>query len=306
MNPSGFVTSRDGLELAWRSWPADRPRGALVIVHGLAEHGMRYAETAGVLSDAGWSVYSVDLRSHGLSPDPPRSERVHVDRFGDFVDDVEAMVALARERHPGQPVFLLGHSMGGLVSLTYLLARPEKVQGAIISSPALGTHPDFQPPAVLRALVGVISALMPRKTFPSELDTQAVCRDSAVVEAYENDPLVTDRVSARCYTELVKAMQAAHRDAGSLARPVLLMQSGDDRLVDPAAPARWAAATPPGLVDLVTWPGFYHEMLNDPDRGQVWQKILDWLGSVLDVVDVDLAGETPLEKRPGHSGGKDQ
>lgn len=306
MNPSGFVRSEDGLELAWRSWPADRPRGALVVVHGLAEHGMRYAETASVLCDAGWSVYSVDLRSHGLSPDPPGATRVHVNRFEDFVDDVDALVGLVRDRHPSQPVFLLGHSMGGLISLTYLLARPDRVQGAILSSPALGTHPDFQPPAILKVLVGIISRLAPRKTFPSELDTKAVCRDPAVVEAYENDPLVTDRVSARCYTELLRAMDAVNDRAGSLQRPLLLMQSGDDRLVDPAAPERWARNAPPELVEFVTWPGFYHEMLNDPDRGQVWQKILDWLDSVLDVVDVDLTGESPLEERPGHAGRENQ
>ena len=73
MIPSGFVKSSDGLELAWRAWPAQHPKGVIVIVHGLAEHGMRYAETASVLADAGWSIYSVDLRAHGLSPDVPGS-----------------------------------------------------------------------------------------------------------------------------------------------------------------------------------------------------------------------------------------
>ena len=236
MNPNGFVTTSDGLELAWRAWPAKKPRGAVIIVHGLAEHGMRYAETAHVLADAGWSAYSVDLRAHGLSPDVPGSKRVHVDRFSDFLEDVDALVGLARERHPNQPLFILGHSMGGLISLAYTLSRPQRISGAIISSPGLGIHPDSQPPALLKALVGLVSTLAPRKLFPSDLDTKAVCRDPQVVADYEADPLVTDSVSARWYSGFIKTMKTVYENAPNLERPVLLMQSGADRLVDPQAP----------------------------------------------------------------------
>ena len=147
--------------------------------------------------------------------------------------------------------------------------------------------------------------MIPRKLVPTELETKSVCRDPKVVLDYINDPLVTDKVSARWYAEIMKAIKAAYVNASGLQLPVLLMQSGADRLVDPGGPARWAEKAPPGKVELVVWPDFFHEMYNDPDRGQVWQKTLNWLDSVLDVVDVDLPREPALDVRPGHAHSKD-
>jgi len=167
--------------------------------------------------------------------------------------------------------------MGGLITISYVLQSSEPVSGAIISSPALGTHPDFKPPAVLRLLVSVLDRLAPRIRFPSDLDTSAVSRDPAVVQAYLDDPLVSQKVSARWYAEILRTIRRAHADAHALSVPLLLMQSGADRLVDPAAPARWADAAPPGLVELVTWQGFYHEMFNEPERHQVRLRTLEWL-----------------------------
>jgi len=275
----GRVRTSDQLDLAWRCWAPETPRGVVIIVHGLAEHGGRYHDTAGILSTNGWAIYACDLRAHGLSADPPGAGRVHVDRFPDYFRDVEAMAQLARNRHPGLPVFVLGHSMGGLIAISYALEKPETLAGVIISSPALGTHPQFQPPFFLKILVGILSRLAPRLLVDSNLDTHAICRDPEVVKAYIDDPLVSHKVSTRWYSEITKAMKQAFSNAGSLRIPMLLMQSGSDRLVDPAAPARWARAAPSGLVELVIWEGLYHEMLNEPEKDQVREKLLDWLNS---------------------------
>jgi lysophospholipase len=168
--------------------------------------------------------------------------------------------------------------MGGLIAIRYALERPAGLAGAIISSPALGTHPDFQPPWLLKLLVGILSRLAPKLLFKSDLGTNAISRDPAVVKAYEDDPLVSQKVSARWYAEMMKAMKIAHREAPSLHVPMLLMQSGADQLVDPAAPGRWAAAAPGGLVEEVTWDGLYHEMFNEPEKDRVRARVLDWLG----------------------------
>jgi len=276
---NGRVRTDDQLDLVWQSWVPATPRGVVVIIHGLAEHGGRYAKTAGFLSGNGWAVYTCDLRSHGLSPDLPKAGRVHVGRFTDYFHDVDAVTNLARQQHPGLPLYILGHSMGGLISISYVLEKPQGLAGAIISSPALGTHPDFKPPVFLKMMVGILSVLAPRVLVDSELDTQAISRDPAVVKAYLDDPLVSQKISARWYRELLKTMKKAHRNAGSLAIPMLLMQSGEDRLVDPAAPARWAEAAPGGLVELVNWEGLYHEMLNEPEQDLVRARILEWLNA---------------------------
>lgn len=273
----GRVPTLDGLELSWQAWLPPAPRGVIAVIHGLAEHGGRYRETAEALSAAGWAVYAVDLRAHGLSPNPPKAGRVHVNRFDDYFQDVDALTELTRKNHPNLPVFLLGHSMGGLICIRYALERPAGLAGAIISSPALGVHPEFKPPLILRLLVRLLSRLAPRLRVPSDLDTNAISRDPDVIKAYIEDPLVSQKVSARWYSEMLKAMTRAHEGAGKLALPMLLMQSGADRLVDPDAPRRWQENAPAHRVELVVWDGLYHEMLNEPEKQQVRARILDWL-----------------------------
>ncbi len=272
-----MVKTSDGLELFTQSWIPASPVGLIVLVHGLAEHGGRYAATAKYLAGTGWAVYACDLRSHGLSPDGHRPGRVHVDRFDDYSRDVSALLELATERHPGLPRTILGHSMGGLIALTYAIEHPDSLDGAVISSPALGAHPDFQPPLALKLVVKILSRLAPHTLFKSGLDSNAISRDPNVVQAYLSDPLVSEKVSARWYATMMKAMAGAQQKAASLRIPVLLMQSGDDMLVDPAAPGRWADAAPNELVELVVWDGFYHEMLNEPEKDRVRTRIVAWL-----------------------------
>lgn len=273
----GQCRTRDDLSLNWRAWVPERPLGVVVVVHGLAEHGGRYRQTAEAFAERGWAVYAGDLRGHGLSQDIPRAGRVHVDRFTDYFHDVDALTSLAQSNHPDVPLFLLGHSMGGLISISYVLQGDQRLAGAVISSPALGTHPDFSPPLLLRLLVKLLDRVAPRMRFPSDLDTAAISRDPLVVQDYVDDPLVSDKVSARWYAETLRAMERAHQNAGTLSIPLLLMQSGDDRLVDPAAPARWASGAPEGLVELVSWDGLFHEMFNEPEKEKIRSRTLDWL-----------------------------
>jgi lysophospholipase len=252
----------------------------MTIVHGLAEHSGRYRATAEAFCSSGWAVYAVDLRAHGLSADPAGAGRVHVDRFEDYFLDVDAINQLARGDHPGLPHILLGHSLGGLISIRYALERPDGLCGVVISSPALGVHPHAQPSRLLKWLVGALSRLAPRLRIASDLDTRAISRDAEVVRAYLDDPLVSEKVSTRWYAELLRSMASAHDRAPSLRLPMLLMQSGADRLVDPDAPARWRDAAPQGLVELVVWDGLYHEMFNEPEKKAVRDRVMAWLGSV--------------------------
>ncbi|MBT8047987.1 MAG: alpha/beta hydrolase [Xanthomonadales bacterium] len=271
------VQTADQLDLVCQSWVCPSPRGVIVIVHGLAEHSGRYHETAEYFCANNWSVFACDLRAHGHSPNPPKAGRVHVRRFTDYFMDVDAVTEWARNRHPELPLFLLGHSMGGLISISHALEKPRGLAGVVISSPALGTHPEFKPPLMLKILVGILSRIAPRVLVDSELDTQAISRDPEVVKAYLDDPLVSQKISVRWYSELLKTMKKVNRNAGTLQVPMLLMQSGSDCLVDPEAPGRWARAAPAEKVELVVWDGLYHEMFNEPEKDLVRRRVLEWL-----------------------------
>jgi len=273
----GILQTGDGVRLAWQTWTPTNPRAVIVLVHGMAEYSSRYRETACYLAAEGIAIITGDLRGHGLSEDGSHPGRVHVDQFTDYFHDVEALLRHAEERHKGLPLFILGHSMGGLISLSYSLERPQKLNGAIISSPALGSHPDIRPPLLLQWLVNAFSRLTPRLKFNSNLDNNALCRDPLVVKACNEDPLISHTVSARWFVELLAAMKRAHTGASGLRIPMLLMQSGADRVVDPTATIKWADAAPPSEVELVVWDGLYHEMFNEPEKEQVREKVLLWL-----------------------------
>jgi len=277
MNDNNKLKTHDGIELYWRSWQADSPTGVIVLVHGLADHSGRFEEIGQFLASGGWTVYACDLRGHGLSSDGHQAGRVHVDHFSDYANDLSAMISLAKQHHPDLPVIILGHSMGGLISLTYALNHPQELDGVVLSSPTLGAHADAQPPAVLNLLVRMLVHIKPRLLFPSDLNTDSISRDADVVRAYIDDPLVSEKVSARWYVEITKAIDDIQGRAAELKIPTLLMQSGDDRLVDPQAASNWAKEAPKDLLKLVVWDGFFHEMFNEPEKEKVYACVLEWL-----------------------------
>lgn len=269
----GTVLTRDGLRLFWRGWLPAGPRAVLVIVHGLAEHSGRYGPTAAYFSERGFAVFAFDHRGHGQSP----GRRGHVGSFGEFRWDLAAMLAEARARVPGAPVFLLGHSQGGLVVLDHVLDDPRGLAGAVVTSPLLGVHPAQRAPAWLALLARALSVVWPTVPFPNRIDPACLSRDTAVGAAYMADPLVSHAVSPRWFTSVNKAMARVHEAAPRLTLPTLLLAAGEDRIVDAERSAQFAARAPKTLVEFVRWEGLRHEMLNEPEREQVWGRVESWL-----------------------------
>ena len=275
LQQNGKLTTSDGLELAWRCWPAEKATGVIVLIHGLADHGLRFSETGQYFARHGWAVYACDLRGHGDSSDGHRPGRVHIDRFSDYGRDVQAMLALTRQRHPGLPHVILGHSMGGLVALSYVLEHPDEFDGLVLSSPALGAHPDLKPAVLVQWLARGLEKIRPRVLFPSGIDSSWLSRDPQVVKDYTNDPLVSDKVSARFFLEISAAMEGIQGRAPELKTPTLLMQAGHDHLIDSKAVIQWAVAAPSGFLKLVVWDELYHEIFNEPEKVQVRSCVLD-------------------------------
>ncbi len=272
------LQTSDGLRLFLARWRPERPRGVLVLVHGLAEHSGRYRHVAEWFADRDFAVDVPEYRGHGRSP----GLAVHVQRFDEYVADVRAARARAASDHPSLATVLVGHSQGGLIALRSALLEPAGLTGLILSSPLLGAHPSVKPGRLLAAAAQVLSMVAPRLRLPNHVDPALLSRDRAVGAAYAADPLVSHRVSARWYTELLAAIADTHTRAPQLAVPTLVMVSGADRIVDPDATARWVAAARPGLVEHVCWEGFFHEMFNEVERQTVFERMDAWLAGRVD------------------------
>jgi len=192
-NELEFLTT-DGIALFGRSWlPEGSPRALVCIVHGLGEHSGRYDHLAADLVTAGFAVVAPDQRGHGRSG----GLRGHVDGFATFVTDLTGFIeAQQAEFGTELPLFLLGHSMGGLITvLTLQDAQTPTFAGAIISNPCLGVS--VQAPAIKVAVAKLLGKLLPKLRLDNELTVQDICRDPEVVAAYEADPLVHSKISTR-------------------------------------------------------------------------------------------------------------
>jgi alpha-beta hydrolase superfamily lysophospholipase len=261
----------DGLGLYGQAWMPPRARAVIALVHGIAEHAGRYAFLAERANRREFGVVAVDLRGHGRSP----GERSYVERFDDYLLDVDALLTKAQELAAGGPVFLMGHSMGGAIALRWLTQRDRPVAGVVLSSAALKIGGDV--PRLLVALAPLLSRWLPHLRG-TRLDPALISRDPAQVAAYVNDPLVSLKAPpARTGAELLKVMAANRAAASGVTHAAYLFHGEADRLTDPAGSREIFELWGGPDRSLRLWPGSRHETLNDFDREAVASELLDWL-----------------------------
>lgn len=270
-NHSFELRTADGVTLAGQAWLPPDFCAVIAVVHGIAEHSGRYAFLAERANQQGLGVVSVDLRGHGRSP----GERSYVERFDDYLLDVDALLARASQLAAGRPLFLMGHSMGGAIALRWMALRGQLLAGLILSSAALKIGGDV--PRLLVALAPLLSRWLPRLRG-TRIDPATISRDAAAVAAYVGDPLVSLKAPpARTGAELLQAMVTNRAAVASLTLPVYLFHGTGDRLTDPAGSREihdlWGGADR----TLRLWPGSRHETLNDLDREAVAAELLQWV-----------------------------
>jgi alpha-beta hydrolase superfamily lysophospholipase len=272
-DPSSLAfQSNDGLSLFGRVWlPGDAPIASLALVHGLGEHSGRYDHVANFFRQRNYAVFAVDLRGHGRSAGP----RGHIEQFQDYLDDVKTLVTYIQDQSADVPLFLLGHSMGGLIALAYALTYPDDITTVIVSSPALRSRVEVPPWKA--ALAAVMSTLSPTIAMANGLDPFTLSQDETVVKAYQADPLVHDRVTARWFSEFTKAGEWAMAEANRLAVPTLILQGGADQIVDPAGSREFFDRI--GLEDkyYIEYEPLYHEIFNEPEHLSVLGDVEAWL-----------------------------
>ncbi|MBN1439757.1 MAG: lysophospholipase [Anaerolineales bacterium] len=265
-----------GIEIYHQAWlPEGEAKAALLIVHGLGEHGGRYGNVVNRFVPLGFAAYALDHIGHGKSG----GRREYVERFDDYTDTLAIYHRIVQARQPGLPVFLLGHSMGGLIAVYYLLEHQEYFRGAVIFAPAIRV-PGRVSPAVIAA--GKVLAVLAPTAEILPLDPRAVSRDPHVVEAYIRDPLVHHRkTSARLAAEILKTILAIENKLGKISLPLIALQGTADKLAHPDSARMLYDRAGSADKTLKLYEGLYHETHNEPEREKVLDDVQAWLAARL-------------------------
>lgn len=270
---------KDGVDLFAQSWRPAAPRGAIVLVHGLKDHGTRYAELAQRLAADGLAVHALDLRGHGRSA----GERAFAADLGEYVADLAIYVERVRASNPGAPLLLFGHSMGGAIATTYTLEHP--VDGLILSAAALQLGPEVSPGLV--KLTRKLGRKHPHWRV-LKLKPKYFSRDPAVVADVNGaDPQVdTRKIPASTAAGLIAAIDRIQADMEKLTVPVLILHGEDDRITPPDGSRNLHRRAGARDKQLVIVPGAYHDLLHEPDHAAV-------LAAIDAFVAARLAASTP-------------
>ena len=271
----GWTMGGEGTKLAWRLWAAPDPRATLLLVHGLGEHSGRYGPLAEVLAAEGISVFSFDLRGHGLSEGP----RGDVSAFPRYLEDLLVMEELLTGEVPGPlPRFLLGHSLGGLIALHRLQRLGEGYRGAVFSAPWL----QVAQPRWLRRLGRIFGWLFPRIPVSGGIGPDRLTRDPEMAEAWRRDQLIHTRVTGGLFREAERVQEELLESGLFPTIPLLFLLPDADRVVDTRATLEFAHGIVGRGVDIEILEGRRHEPFNDLGREEVFRHVAGWLARLLD------------------------
>ena len=268
----GSFTAFDGLTL-YRQWwlPDGDPKGVVMLVHGLGEHSGRYGHVAGRLIGAGYAVHALDHRGHGRSD----GKRVFVTSYDEFMADMIQFRGLIETEHPGVPLFVLGHSMGGNIAMGHVLDHQDGLAGMVLSGPALQVGEDLTPAKI--KIFSLVAKVAPGFR-PEGLSADAISRDQAVVDAYRADPLVyTGKISAGLGAALIGAMQSFPDRYADLTLPVLVLHGTDDRLASIEGSRALEAGAVNADLTAKYYDGLFHEVFNEPEQDDVLNDLVEWL-----------------------------
>lgn len=252
-----------------REWVSEESKANIVIIHGVGEHSGRYIETAQKLFELGFDIYTGDLTGHGLSD----GRRVFINSIRDYIENVDFFISRIKN---DKPIFLLGHSMGGLIVLFYMLFnKPSNIKGVIASSPYLKDKIKI---SALKYILGKVAAsIFPRLQIESGLKGEMVCRDKEIAEKYDADQLNCSKVTARWFVEVEKARNMLMQEQKGFAAPCLILQAGEDLAVDAKGVKQFYQEISSKDKEFVLYDDYYHEILNDPEKDKVIEKINTWL-----------------------------
>ncbi|MCC2680190.1 MAG: Lysophospholipase [Pseudobdellovibrio sp.] len=271
-NSIGRFKTDDGLKLFAQWWtPAPGPsKAAVIIVHGLKDHSRRYAETAQKLTQSNYSVYAFDLRGHGDS----EGQRVWVDSFDQYVNDLQTFYDLVQKKEPNKPIFIFGHSMGGAIVTLFSLRKSRPVAGLVLSGPALQLDVASITTGSTKYLV---SPLLPTLAV-LKLNEEDFSRDPKVVAEINNDPLIYHGAGpAKTAAELFKAVDTIRENMAKVETPFIALHGQQDKLTMYEGSADLFQISKAKGKALKLYQQAYHDLLHEPEKEKVYGDMLAWL-----------------------------
>lgn len=265
------ITTTDGLRLYVRRREANDARGEVVILHGFGEHSGRYGPLTLHLVNHSYTVTGYDHRGHGLSDGLPG----HIENFYEYEDDLHKIIDYVRARSHSQNLYLIAHSMGGLVALRYLAKKGGDLSGAVISAPLIAVG---VPVPAYKLIIARLSArFRPYLRLDNGINPANLSRDPEVGRAYVADPLVNRKVSARWFAEATRAMEEVKARAAQINTPLLVMHGTEDKLASVDATKQLFEKIGSKDKELGIYPGYYHELFNEPEKHQLYERVTVWL-----------------------------
>lgn len=283
---STTFSADDGLRLHLQAWlPDAEPTAALAVIHGYGDHGGRYRYLGEGMAARGHAVYVYDLRGHGQSA----GRRGHIRRFADYLADTRVFLDAVAETHPAATLFLLGHSLGGLIAAAHAETQPAGLGGLILSSPFLRLG--IPPTASKVYAARVFSLVRPAFNIGNTLQAADLSHERVVVDAYVTDPLVHHVATSRWAAEVLTAQKLVLARAPSIGLPLLLLYSDADAIADPMASRELFATV--GSADKTEhrYEGYYHELFNETGRAAVFADLEAWLAGHSPAAAVATVGE---------------
>jgi alpha-beta hydrolase superfamily lysophospholipase len=243
------------------------------MMHGHGEHIQRYNHWAELFNGSNIGFTGVDLPGHGRSD----GKRGHV-RDGALLNEmIDILINECNKTFYGMPVFLYGHSLGGVIVLDYMLKRNPKIKGAIVTAPTLRLA--FEPGKVKLMLAAIMKNILPGLIQPTGLPVEYLSHDREIVEKYVNDPLVHGKMSVSLFYAMMNASDYSLSHASELKVPLLLVHGGDDKICSPKGSIEFAGKT--GMAELKIWERSFHELHNEPFKKEVFDFIMNWINKKL-------------------------
>jgi len=269
------LTCSDGIQRDIHIWEPEKPKAVFITIHGLMDHGGAYLNPALFFKEHQLAMVAHDQHGHD------RKRMAHCPRFEVFLDDLELMIEWVKQHYSGLPVFIMGHSMGGLIATHYGLRRLEEdplIKGFIISSPYYMNA--VKVPWIMQKSAGILSIIIPRMSTPFKEFLPYVTHDQAIYERHlkdTEDQIKAPQVSVRLGNELLKAQRWIPGKISEWKHALMVIVAGDDRIADADKTRQLIGQINQNLVTELYYPENYHENFNELNRDEIFGEIVKWV-----------------------------